>query len=559
MKQIVFIVFLVSSTALFAQEDLNGLIAKLQTSFSKVETASKTYEQEIKLLEYSSVRYAYNEVDQKGGKISYASEFNLADIDAYTVRQETQKDIILVVLTVKNKQKLVKNYKNNEVQAYDNEVQLHVKDVDRAREVVDMIKKAIPIGEKITAGKLKLKGYDEMVSWLQQNVKTVNLGSKSINQTVAKDAYVGSLKLTQISSDGKASHQEDFVFNLADLNLNTINFKVSGNTFELEVETMQNQKIINLTRDGINKPFVSDFSFFANNVDEARDIKTVLTLAVPLAVVKVKTDLPAPKTVEEALKTLASLTKDVKINDKTYAQAIIPKCITTFSVTEQAASSTVANIYDFNWMDINPNGVKLQVSGEKMSFELPINNKGKLMAYKKNDKLSFEGDADITVSNFETGRRIKVVIEKVVEGCKSSYKDPFANTSTAMIEWLKGKVGEVTVDQNTRKQSLELAEAGNTNKLKYTNIETKGSTSTEEVFEFNLSDINPNSVDYSIKGKNIFVSFETNFKNKIIKAYKAGKIQPYAYSLDLAFQDIETARGAIAALKKCAENLKSTK
>jgi hypothetical protein len=559
MKQIVFIVFLVSSKALFAQEDLNGLITKLQTSFSKVETASKTYEQEIKLLEYSSVRYSYNEVDQKGGKISYAAEFNLADIDPYTVRQETQKDIILVVLTAKNKQKLVKNYKNNEVQAYDNEVELHVKDVDKAREVVDIIKKAIPVGEKITAGKLKLKGYDEMVSWLIQNVKTVNLGSKSINQTIAKDTYIGSLKLTQISSDGKASHQEDFVFNLADINLNTINFKVSGNTFELEVETIQNQKIINLTRDGINKPFVSDFSFFANNVDEARDIKTVLTLVVPLAVAKVKADLPAPKTVDEALKTLASLTKDVKINDKTYAQAITPKCLTTFSLTEQGASTTVTNIYDFNWMDINPNGVKLQVSGERMSFELPINNNGKLIAYKKNDKLSFVDDADINVANFETGRRIKMVIEKVVESCKTSYKDPFANNTTAMTEWLKSKVGEVTVEQNTRKQNLDFAESGNNNKLKYTNIETKGSTSTEEVFEFNLSDINPNSVDYSIKGKAIFVSFETNFRNKIIKAYKAGKIQPYTYSLDLAFQDIETARGVISALKKCAENLKSTK
>jgi len=557
MKHFVFYALFVSSSALLAQEDLNGLINKLQSSFSKVETASKTYEQEIKLLEYSSVRYAYNEVDQKGGKISYASEFNFADIDPYTVRQETQKDIILVVLTVKNKQKLVKNYKNNEVQAYDNEVQLHVKDVDRAREVIDIIKKAIPIGEKITAGKLKLKGYDEMISWLIQNVKTVNLGSKSIKQTIVKDAYVSSLKLTQISSDGKASHQEDFVFNLSDINLNTINFKISGNTIELEVETMQNQKTINLTRDGINKPFASDFSFFANNVDEARDIKTVLTLAVPLAITKVKADLPAPKTADEALKILVSYTKDVKINDKTYAQTITPKCITTFSMIEQAASSTVSNIYDFNWMDINPNAVKLQVSGEKMSYELPVTNKGKLIAVKKNDKLSFEDDADVYIADYEIGRRIKVVIDKVIESCKTSYKEPFANTPTAMIEWLKGKVGEVTVDQSTRKQSLDFAEASNTNKLKYTSIETKGSTSTEEVFEFNLSDINPNSVDYSIKGKSIYVEFETNFKNKIIKAYKAGKIQPYTYSLELAFQDIETARGAISALKKCAENLKS--
>ena len=50
---------------------------------------------------------------------------------------------------------------------------------------------------------------------------------------------------------------------------------------------------------------------------------------------------------------------------------------------------------------------------------------------------------------------------------------------------------------------------------------------------------------------------ETNFKSKIIKAYKEGKIQPYAYSLSIPMKDIETARGFIAAVKKCAAEYKS--
>ncbi|MFN7603858.1 MAG: hypothetical protein ACK5R0_20905, partial [Bacteroidota bacterium] len=71
-----------------------------------------------------------------------------------------------------------------------------------------------------------------------------------------------------------------------------------------------------------------------------------------------------------------------------------------------------------------------------------------------------------------------------------------------------------------------------------------------------LSDINPTSVNYEIKGKWLYVTFETNFKNKIIKAYKDGKIQPYVYSVDILVKDIETARSTITALKRLAENLK---
>jgi hypothetical protein len=121
---------------------------------------------------------------------------------------------------------------------------------------------------------------------------------------------------------------------------------------------------------------------------------------------------------------------------------------------------------------------------------------------------------------------------------------------------MKETVAEVTVEQTTRKQSFELAEEGNGNKIKLTTVEIKASSSVEEVFEFNLSDIDPRSIDFEAKGKWLTVKLETNFKNKIIKAYKAGKIQPYVSSLEISMKDVEKARGMIAALKKCAEALK---
>ncbi|MGC4022383.1 MAG: hypothetical protein QM734_10755 [Cyclobacteriaceae bacterium] len=69
MKILFSFLFVTSSLTLFAQDDLNSIVSKLQSTFSKVETASKTFEQEIKLLEYSSIRYAFDEIDLKGTKI----------------------------------------------------------------------------------------------------------------------------------------------------------------------------------------------------------------------------------------------------------------------------------------------------------------------------------------------------------------------------------------------------------------------------------------------------------------------------------------------------------
>jgi len=546
------------TTHLFSQNnELNSLIEKLQSSLTKVETASKTYEQEIKLVEYASVRYSVNEVDQKGNKVAYSYEFNIGDIDVYAARQVTQKDVITVILSVKNKQKLVKGIKNGEMLAYDNEVIFRAKDADQASQILEIVKKCIPAGEKITASKLKLQGYDEMVKWLTNNVKDVTVGTKAITQNIKPDSYTSSFKLLQIENDGKSSQQEEFIFNLADINQNNINFKVAGNRFGLSFEMMQRQKSIKVLRDGKPRPFNDEVLIYANNVDEARDIKTVLALLVPLAINKVKADLPNFKTKEESLDKVFSFVKDVKLSDKTVGQTNTSKCITEITVVEQTNSSSTRNKYDFNWMDINANAVQVKTSGEKMTIQLPTMEKKKLIMYSKNDKFEgYDNEISVYAEDYEIARRLKHAIEKTIEGCNASYKDPFKATNAGMMDWLKANVGEVIIDQATKKQSIEFAEEGNENKIKLTNTEVKSNSSVQEIFEFNLSDINPTTVNYEVKGKWLYVSFETNFKNKIIKAYKDGKIQPYAYSIDLVMKDVETARGTAMALKKLAENFK---
>jgi hypothetical protein len=548
----------ISFQAFGQANELKTLVDKLQGTFTKVESATKTYEQEIKLLEYSTLTYSYNQTDQKGAKTAFSTDFNLADIDPYAVRQETQKDIIFVVLAARNKQKLIKTVKDGQTQSYDDELRIHAKDADHAKAILDIVKKCIPLGEKISAGKMKLAGYENMRQWLEGNIKNVNIGTKSINQTFKEESEPASFRLIQIESDGKASHQEEFTFNLADINLNTLLFKISGSTFALKFEMLERLKSVKVQRDGQVKPFADDVTIYTNGVDEARDIKTVLTMISPLAQAKVKESFPSFKNKGQSIETIASLVKELKVKDKPFTQTISPKCVTTFSTTEQTTKATVKDTYEFNWMDVNPNSYKLQVSGERMQIELPMLDKRKVVNHAKDDKPSnYESEVNIYVEDIEVGRRLRYSIEKAIDYCKSIYKDPFPATTDGTINWMKQAVAEVTIDQVTRKQAFELAEEGNSNKIKLTTVEIKASSSVEEIFEFNLSDIDPRSVDFEPKGKWLNVKFETNFKNKIIKAYKAGKIQPYVYSLEIAFKDIETARGFIAALKKCSEALKS--
>src|SRR6478736_1623007 len=192
--------------------DWNTTLKELQGAVSTVASGSKTIEQKIESPSTAVVKYLYDEIDSKGVKTQYACEFNLSDVDPYAIRQETQKDLIFVMLTVKNKQKLVKYYKNNEPTNYDETIRIHAKDVDNARALADILKKGIAPAEKYMAGKFKFTDYNSMVTWLAGNIKNVTLGTKSITQSIAKGDYAGSVKFHVVNSDGKTSTDEVYTF-----------------------------------------------------------------------------------------------------------------------------------------------------------------------------------------------------------------------------------------------------------------------------------------------------------------------------------------------------------
>lgn len=531
---------------------MNEMTASLQKSVGKVQTASKTFESSVKFVEPAGIQYIFDEIDSKGNKVNYIYEFNVADLDPYAVREQTQKDVITVVMSVKNKQKLVKVYKNNEAQSYDAEAIIHASDIENARAISDIIKKGIPTAEKVMANRLKLTNYDAMVDWLTKNVKNVGLGTKSFTQSVAKEEKPGALKLIQIESDGKTSTEEHFWFNLADINPNSIVFKVTGNRFAINFETLQKAKHIAVLKNGEKRPFTNEITINTNNVDEARDLKTVLALAGPLAAEKVKASLPVINSEKDALTQIGSLTGKVTYGPKEITQEIQPVCLTTLVQVERDAKASEKNEFKFNWMDVNPNASLIDVTSDRMYIELKIVDSKKLMMNTKNDKFNgYDNSLRLYMPDIESARRAKVGVDKAIEKCKAVYKEPFADDAKSTTSWIVSNIKEVTLDETTIVQKLERVEESNTNKYKYTtrDVNAKGAGS-EQVFEFNLTDINPLSVAVDVRGKWLYVTMETEFKGKVIKAYKDGKISPYVSKLEIAVNDIDVSRNLVSAIRK---------
>jgi hypothetical protein len=538
--------------------ELQGQVSALGQMLQQVQSGSKSYDQKIVFVEPAAVRYSYDETDQKGNKASYAVEFNLADIDPYAVREQTQKDVISVTVVVRNKEKLIKAYKNELVQPYDAQIAILAKDIDNGRAIVDIIKKAIPLAEKVMANRLKLSGYAAMCDWLVTNIKEVNLGDKSVSQSMVKGPLPGTFVFTRVEKNAKSSSEEVFSFNLIDVNPNAVVYKITGSQFAISVESIQKEKYFALRKDGQVKPYTDGFVISTNNADEARDVKHVLTSVIPLAEKEVKASMPSASSDKDGLAKLAALTKDITYGDKEISQSSEGGCLATFTQVEKTPKASSQNAQKFNWMDVNPLASKIDISGEKVFIDLHFTDDKKLVMVTTGEGFKgYDNAVRMYLPDLESARRAKVLLDLAVQKCKASYKEPFGNDAASTTSYFRSNIKDLVVDDATLKQTLEPVEDGN-NKFKYTAIDVtpKGSGG-EEVYEFNLSDINPSSITTDVKGKWLYVVVETNLKGKIIKAYKDGKIQPYASGLRFGVNDIDVARNLVSALTRAVKALQS--
>jgi hypothetical protein len=153
---------------------------------------------------------------------------------------------------------------------------------------------------------------------------------------------------------------------------------------------------------------------------------------------------------------------------------------------------------------------------------------------------------EISVRDIESARRLKALMEQAVARCKADYKEPFGTGAPAILAWMKANIGDHVVDQVSLKQSMDQVD-GDANRVKYSRAEITPKGGTEEIYEFLLNELNALSVRTDAKGKWLYVTVQ--FKNKIVKYYKDGKIMPYLNKVEFAVNDIEGARNVLRGLE----------
>lgn len=524
-------------------------VQRLNSELQTVENNKSQMGQTITELQPGVVKLNITSTTIKEGKSTAAFyEFNMADIDVNTIRTFTNKDVIQVQLLVSKMQKLIKKTTENQKSSYEEEVMLFAKNIDNGRVLVDLLKSLVPLSNEIIEKRLSLKTYQEHVNWLESNITDVKLVDKQfVQKMIANPKYPGRLELSIDEVAKQKTTNESYHFNLANLNINSVFSQIKGDVIVVTIETKRKLKSIKTFASKEQKDYVNDFSIYCESVEKSRDLQKVLKSAITLSEDKIENAIPKIKSVSEGVAIIDGYIKNITINETTYNQSFSGDCVVTFNTKESTPSKMTEEQFYFNLKDLGKNMVRFYTEGKSTKIELQTKAGNKFLKHTVNQELkSYTNKFELTFAEIEDAMIAEQVLERMIELCENT-EIKLSGSKNDLLLQLKSNIKKVDVNKNAYEQTFEIKDE---NIVQFKNTEIAEKTSKTKMYEFNLNDINPTTVEMNTSSTNVFVTINTNYLEKIIKYYEDGAIKNYQNTINIYTSNIEEARTIVELFKK---------
>jgi len=527
----------------------SDVVKRINSELQTVENNKSQIGQTISELQPGVVKLNITSTSIKEGKSTTSFyEFNLADIDVNTIRTFTNKDVIQVQLLVGKKQKLIKETTENQKSTYLQEVMLYAKNIDNGRILVDLFKSLVPLSIDIIEKRLSLKTYQEHVNWLESNVTNVKLVDKQyIQKIIVNPKYFGRLEFSIDEVAKQKTTNNAYLFNLANLNVNSIFSEVKGDVIVVNIETKRKLKSVKTFSAKEQKDYVNDFSIYCESVEKSRDLQKVLKSAITLSEDKIENTIPKVKSLSEGIAIIDNYIKNITINEITYNQSFSGDCVITFNTKESTPSKMSDEQFYFNLKDLGKNMVRFYSDGKNIKIELLTKAGNKFLKHTVNQELkSYTNKFEMEFAEVEDAMIAEQVLERMIELCENT-DVRLSGSKKELLLQLKNNVKKVDFNKNAYDQTFEIKDE---NIMQFKNTEFTEKASKMKLYEFNLNDINPTTVEMNTSSTSVFVTITTNYLEKIIKYYEDGAIKNYQNTINIYTSNIEEARTIVELFKK---------
>jgi hypothetical protein len=522
----------------------------LKTNISKVSSGQLTFDQAFSFGEpkdYMAV-YTLKKTDQKSVSTEEKFEFNILDINLKTLTVKVSGTQLSVSVEIKGNDSYIKYTKDNEQQNFKNNFEIIAEDIDQARNIIGAFSSAIEKSKPVIPDFGTLQ---KSLDFITKNTTDLTLEKKTMTQKIIFTPGNGTkAEFTFAEPDSKGkSVEERYEFYLNDIDAGNLNFKVGGKKISVGCISANKTKFIKYFKDNILQDFQNEADILMSDIETAREMVEAFKSAIKSSA----TQPAAWKNTGEAVAYLTtSLTGETIGTDK-YKLNFSPLSTDPLNVRyvigkTDAKGLATEQSYEFYPYMLDPASLKIVSSGKYLVVGLTANSKKTYIKVIRDGKQqSFDDGVEIMAFDARQAREIAEAVKYLAANGKP--KDRVWSDKQAAMKFITDNVTDMKNETKAVKQKIELTN-NDPCKITYTvsSTDDKGKT-TDEIYEFALSDMNKQMVELKVSGKTVEVILPCKNKEKLVKAYKNGEQQAWGAEVRIGTDDVEKARNIGEAFK----------
>lgn len=208
-------------------------------------------------------------------------------------------------------------------------------------------------------------------------------------------------------------------------------------------------------------------------------------------------------------------------------------------------------VYEFNLADIDINTIRAFTNKDVIQVQCLVAKKQKFIKKTTDSqKSNYEQEVFFFAKNIDNGRELVEGLKALVPISESIIDKRLSLKSyQEHITWLETNTKQVNLLDKQYVQTLT-SSAKIPGRLEFTVDQVSSGKSVNSSFQFNLANLNPNSIFAEVKGDVIVVHVETRRKLDVIKAFATTVQKDYVNDFEIYCESVEKSRDLQKVLKQ---------
>ena len=328
-----------------------------------------------------------------------------------------------------------------------------------------------------------------------------------------------------------------------------MNFKVSGKKISIVCLSKNKTKFIKYYKDNTLQDFQNEIGILTSDIETSREMVEAFKSAIRGSQTKPATWKNIGEAVDYLTKTLTGETIGPDIYKLNFSSISAEPLNVRYVQGKTDSKGVMAEeSFEFYPYMLDPATVKIGSGGKYLNIEVSVNGKKLFVkTFKEGKQQAFDDKIELMAFDSRQAQEIAEAIKYIAGNGKP--KDKVWSDKQSVIKFITENVGDIKSEGKEVKQKIGLVNNDPCRiSLTVSSSDDKGKT-TDEIYEFTLTDMNKALVDLKVSGKKIEVTIPCKNKEKLVKVYKNGEQQAWGSEAKLEAADVETARNIAEAFR----------